>query len=122
MVGTCAHALVSDTVDPSSPRLYYSHPGNWSYGVELARANYSLHTTDDSGATWEPAIEVYAPGAGYSDAYVVPDEGEPAGRTLLMACQRTFEPPVTGIEGGGYNLALARASLPLGTNSYGMRP
>lgn len=113
MVGTCAHALVSDTVDPSSAALYYSHPGNWSDGVELARANYSLHTTSDSGATWDPAIEIYPHGAGYSDTYVVADESVPGGRILLMAFQRTFEPPVQGIEGGGYDVALTRVPLPL---------
>eukprot|EP01047_Picozoa_sp_COSAG01_P013253 COSAG01_NODE_616_length_14815_cov_8.518076_24_plen_123_part_00 len=45
MVGTCAHALSSDPA--VSPAIYYSHPGNWSEGTELARANYTLEKSLD---------------------------------------------------------------------------
>ena len=100
MVGTCAHALVSDV--GNSPTVFYSHPGNWTEGVELARANYTLHHSGNGGETWSPGTEVYGLGAGYSDAHVVPDAQAPGGRSLLMAFQKTFEPPVPGIEGGGY--------------------
>ena len=49
--------------------------------------------------------------AGYSDAHVVPDPTSPNGHTLLMGFQKTFEPPVVGVEGGGYDMAVARLPL-----------
>ena len=51
MVGTCDHALSSNPA--ISPTIFYSHPGNWTEGSELARANYTLHKSMDGGATWE---------------------------------------------------------------------
>ena len=109
MVGTCAHALVSDV--GHSPTVFYSHPGNWTEGAELARANYTLHHSGNGGETWSPGMEVYGLGAGYSDAHVVPDAQAPGGRSLLMAFQKTFEPPDKNIEGGGYNMGFAVLDL-----------
>ena len=50
-------------------------------------------------------------GAGYSDSIVVPDPSAPGGATLLMGFQKTFEPPVAGVEGGGYDMAIALLPL-----------
>ena len=50
-------------------------------------------------------------GAGYSDSIVVPDPSSPSGATLLMGFQKTFEPPVPGVEGGGYDMAVALLPL-----------
>ena len=121
MVGTCAHALSSD---PATGTVFYSHPGNWSEGTELARANYTLQKSIDGGATWEFVNRVYGPGppgsgrsgpnfggAGYSDSIVIPDSSAPGGATLLMGFQKTFEPPVAGVEGGGYDMAVALLPL-----------
>ena len=61
---------------------------------------------------------VYADGAGYSDAIVLPaDPASSQARVLAMACQRTFHPPQHGIEGGGYDIALAL--MPLGRDGSG---
>jgi hypothetical protein len=109
MTGTCAQALVSDV--GVSPTMYWSHPGNWTEGTEIARANYTLHQSTDSGAHWELVDRVYPLGAGYSDAHVVADPTSPYGHSLLMGFQKTFEPPVPGVEGGGYDMAVARLPL-----------
>jgi hypothetical protein len=122
MVGTCNHALSSDPAISST--VYYSHPGNWTEGSELARANYTLHKSIDGGATWEFVNRVYGPGdpgsgrsgknyggAGYSDSIVVPNSSAPGGATLVMGFQKTFEPPVPGVEGGGYDMAVALLPL-----------
>ena len=121
MVGTCAHALSSD---PATGTVFYSHPGNWTEGTELARANYTLQKSVDGGATWQFVNRVYGPGppgsgrsgpnyggAGYSDSIVIPDSSAPGGATLLMGFQKTFEPPVAGVEGGGYDMAVALLPL-----------
>lgn len=76
------------------------------------------------GATWEFVNRVYGPGApgsgragknfggaGYSDSHVVPDASSPSGATLLMGFQKTFQPPVPGVEGGGYDMAVALLPL-----------
>ena len=112
--GTCDQAIASDPAH--SPTIYYGHPGNdtLDYGRHdngLARANYTLHKSNDGGASWEFVNRVYPLGAGYSDAHVVPDAAAPSGFTLLMSFQKTFNPPVPSIEGGGYDLALARLPL-----------
>ena len=61
---------------------------------------------------------VYADGAGYSDAIVLPaDPANSQARVLAMAFQRTFHPPQHGIEGGGYDIALAL--MPLGGDDSG---
>lgn len=114
-MGTCDQPIVSD---PSvSPTIYYGHPGNNTKNLGkqdnngLARANYTLHQSKDGGASWEFVNRVYPLGAGYSDALIVPDTEAPSGFTLLMLFQKTFNPPVPAIEGGGYDLALARLQL-----------
>ena len=43
-------------------------------------------------------------GYGYSDAHVLRDG------SVAMAFQRTFDPPVPSIEGGGYDIGLAIAT------------
>ena len=50
-----------------------------------------------------------AGGAGYSDALVLPDGS--GGEVLAMAFQKTFDPPVPSIEGGGYDMGLALLPL-----------
>eukprot|EP01047_Picozoa_sp_COSAG01_P046328 COSAG01_NODE_4340_length_5121_cov_16.529669_5_plen_68_part_00 len=50
-------------------------------------------------------------GAGYSDSHVVPDPASPGGYALVMGFQKTFQPPVPGVEGGGYDMAVARLPL-----------
>ena len=109
MTGTCAQALVSDPAATST--VYYAHPGNYSGGTELARANYTLHASDDGGASWRFVNRVYPLGSGYSDAHVLSDPAAPNGLTLAMVFQKTFEPPVPSIEGGGYNMGLALLEL-----------
>ena len=55
--------------------------------------------------------QVYADGAGYSDAIVLPDPDDPNARVLAMAFQKTFHPPNHGIEGGGYDIGIALLPL-----------
>ena len=43
-------------------------------------------------------------GYGYSDAHILRDG------SVAMAFQRTFDPPVPSIEGGGYDIGLAIAT------------
>ena len=100
---TCDNALCSEPT--STGTMYWAKPGN----VTGARSNYTLHSSQDGGASWDFVDRVYAGGAGYSDATVVPD-GQ-GGRVLLMAFQKTFDPPVPGIEGGGYDVGVARLPL-----------
>merc|ERR1712032_1549164 len=64
---TCDQALCSDPSSEST--VYWAHPGNITGG----RANYTLHKSVDSGASWEFVNRVYGGGAGYSDAHVLPD-------------------------------------------------
>ena len=80
-------------------------------GTEIARANYTLHQSTNGGAHWELVDRVYPLGAGYSDAHVVPDISSPNGHTLLMGFQKTFNPPVKSLEGGGYDMVVARLPL-----------
>ena len=109
MTGTCAQALASDPA--ATATVFYAHPGNYSGGTELARANYTLHASDDGGASWRVVSRVYGGGAGYSDAHVLPDPAAPNGATLAMVFQKTFAPPVASIEGGGYDMGFARLEL-----------
>ena len=97
---TCAQALVSDQRGPSD--MYWSHPGSDIHD----RANYTLHKSSNGGADWDFVDRIYAGGAGYSDAFVLRDPAD-GKRSLAMAFQKTFEPPVPSIEGGGYDLAVA---------------
>jgi len=61
---------------------------------------------------------IYADGAGYSDAIVLPaDPANSQARVLAMAFQKTFHPPQHGIEGGGYDIAVAL--MPLGGGGGG---
>ena len=53
----------------------------------------------DVGALLRPPA-----GSGYSDAHVLRDG------SVAMAFQRTFDPPVPSIEGGGYDIGLAIAT------------
>ena len=94
----CAHAFVSD---PQAGTLYWGHPGGPPDGHN--RANYTMQRSVDGGASWEHLIQVGKPsgGAGYSDAHLLEDG------TLGVVYQKTFDPPVRSIEGGGYDLALA---------------
>ena len=82
-----------------------------SENTSRTRSNYTLHSSSNGGASWDFVNRVYGGGAGYSDAIVVPDPAAPGGETLLMAFQKTFTPPVAGIEGGGYDVGLARLPL-----------
>lgn len=73
-----------------------------------SRSNYTLRRSDDMGATWQLVSRVYAGGAGYSDAVVMPD-GD--GHSLAMAFQKTWEPTDPNVEGGGYDMGMARLPL-----------
>ena len=64
---TCDNALCSEPT--STGTMYWAKPGN----VTGARSNYTLHSSQDGGASWDFVDRVYAGGAGYSDATVVPD-------------------------------------------------
>lgn len=86
--------------------MYWAHPGD----VNHDRQNYTLHQSTNGGATWEFVNRVYALGAGYSDALVVRG-GNGGSAMLAMAFQKTFEPPVSSIEGGGYDMGLALLPL-----------
>ena len=85
-------------------QYYWAHPG----AVNMSRANYTVHTSADGGATWVLLDRVYESGAGYSDVHIVrtKDGKKPYLGALF---QRTLYEP--GVEGGGYNLAFA--SVPL---------
>jgi hypothetical protein len=92
----CAQAMVSD----ATGSIYWSHPGDLNH----SRSNYTLHRSTDGGASWDFVNRVYAMGAGYSDALVLHDGNE---SFLAMAFQKTFEPPIPSIEGGGYDMGFA---------------
>jgi len=96
---TCAQALVSDPVGTDGT-IYWSHPGDDQHD----RSNYTLHSSADGGASWDFVDRVYGMGAGYSDAHVLHNGDQ---TVLAMAFQKTFEPPVKSIEGGGYDMGLA---------------
>jgi len=98
----CENPMVSD---PATGIIYWGHPG----ATNKTRANYTVHSSHDGGATWQFFNRVYAGGAGYSDLHVLQDaQGE---SYLGVLFQRTLYEE--GVEGGGYNLALA--SVPLRT-------
>ena len=99
--------FVNEALTSSATRMYWAHPQN----ISRTRSNYTLHSSSNGGASWDFVNRVYGGGAGYSDAIVVPDPAAPGGETLLMAFQKTFTPPVAGIEGGGYDVGLARLPL-----------
>ena len=65
MTGTCDQPICSDT-ELAPGKVFYAHPGNWTGGTELARANYTLHESSDGGASWALVDRVYALGAGYA--------------------------------------------------------
>ena len=105
-IAECAHALVSDPTASSSSgesTMYWGHPGGAPGGQN--RNNYTLETSMDDGATWRFSAHIQPKGAGYSDAHLLHD-----GR-LAIAYQRTFDPPVHSIEGGGYDIAVALVDL-----------
>ena len=95
----CDNALISD---PATGIMYWGHPG----ATNKTRANYTVHASYNGGATWEFFYSVYQHGAGYSDMHILNATGEPY---LGVLFQRTLYEE--GVEGGGYNLALA--SVPL---------
>lgn len=100
IVNNCENALASD---PATGMLYWGHPG----AANMTRANYTVHQSTDGGLTWTLLDRVYEHGAGYSDVHVLHDaSGQPYLGALF---QRTLYEP--GIEGGGYNLALASVRL-----------
>ena len=113
-VAVADHALCSD---PSFNQgtVYWSHPGNVPGSPSAtywgSRSNYTLHRSQTGGASWEFVTHVYADGAGYSDAIVLPDPDDPNARVLAMAFQKTFHPPNHGIEGGGYDIGIALLPL-----------
>ena len=78
---------------------HFGHPGGGDDGHD--RSNYTLQSSSDGGASWRFVTTVEPLGAGYSDAVLLRDG------TLAIAFQKTFDPPVRSIEGGGYDLALA---------------
>eukprot|EP01047_Picozoa_sp_COSAG01_P095502 COSAG01_NODE_26188_length_721_cov_1.409968_2_plen_107_part_01 len=86
-VAVADHALCSD---PSygQGKVYWSHPGNVPGSASDrywgSRSNYSLHRSSD-GASWEFVTQVYADGAGYSDAIVLPDPNDPLGVRRVLA-------------------------------------
>jgi len=84
--------------------MYWAHPGDDMH----QRSNYTLHQSEDGGASWDLVNRVYAGGAGYSDAHVLRDGDK---QVLAMAFQKTFDPPVPSIEGGGYDIAVALLPL-----------
>ena len=93
--------LAAYQVVQSSPNATY-----WG-----GRSNYTIHRSSSGRASWEFVNRVYADGAGYSDAIVLPDPEDPNSRVLAMAFQETFHPPQHGIEGGGYDIGLALLPL-----------
>ena len=99
--------FLNEALTSTATTIYWAHPQN----ISRTRSNYTLHKSEDGGASWEFVNRVYPLGAGYSDAVVVPDPNAPMGQTLLMAFQKTFNPPVAGEEGGGYDIGLARLPL-----------
>jgi hypothetical protein len=99
--------FVDEALTSSASTMYWAHPQSTS----RSRSSYTLHSSSNGGATWDFASRVYGGGAGYSDAIVVADPAVPGGETLLMAFQKTFTPPVLGVEGGGYDVGLARLPL-----------
>ena len=108
------HALCSD---PSFEEgtVFWAHPGSIPGSPNATywggRSNYTIHRSSSGGASWEFVNRVYADGAGYSDAIVLPDSEDSNSRVLAMAFQKTFHPPQHGIEGGGYDIGLALLPL-----------
>ena len=98
-----SEALVSNPA-AGNGSLFWGYPGNSSH----ARSNYTLRRSDDMGATWQFVNRVFAGGAGYSDAIVMPD-GD--GHSLAMAFQQTWDPADATVEGGGYDMGMARLPL-----------
>jgi hypothetical protein len=66
------------------------------------RSNGTLQRSDDGGK-WQFLAHIgdASMGYGYSDAHVLRDG------SIAVAFQRTFDPPVGSIEGGGYDIGLA---------------
>merc|ERR1711862_1053939 len=79
----------------------------------MGRSNYTLHKSIDSGASWQFVNRIYGGGSGYSDAHVLPDGDA---KVLAMVFQKTFDPPVKAIEGGGYDVGLALMALTEGSD------
>ena len=104
-VAECAHALTSD---PTTGTMWWAHPGGGLDGHD--RYNGTLQRSDNGGATWQFAAHITtgalpAGGYGYSDIHLLPDG------TVSVVYQRTFNPYDHGIEGGGYDLAVASITL-----------
>ena len=83
--------------------VYFGHPG----AVDGDRANYTIHRSTDSGATFEFVGVIYPGGAGYSDVHVLPWDGP--GDRLGVAFQRCLND--SSREGGGYNMAWASMTI-----------
>jgi len=96
--GVCEAPMVSDI--SASGTLYWGAP----FGAATAtRSNYTVSRSVDNGASWEIVNRVFAGGAGYSDMHVL---NNGTGTVLAIAFQKTFDPPVPAIEGGGYSIGL----------------
>jgi hypothetical protein len=67
------------------------------------RTNGTLQASANGGGEWDFLAHIgdAKMGYGYSDAHVLRDG------SVAVAFQRTFEPPVKSIEGGGYDIGLA---------------
>lgn len=109
-VAECAHALTSD---PETGVMWWAHPGgddgNYAAQGGHDRYNGTLQRSDNGGASWELAAHltpgIYpAGGYGYSDITLLRDG------TVAVIYQKTFDPYDGSIEGGGYDLGLARVT------------
>ena len=71
------------------------------------RANGTLQRSRNGGAAWDFLAHIgdAAMGYGYGDAHVLRDG------TVALAFQRTFDPAVPNIEGGGYDIGLALVAV-----------
>ena len=83
--------------------VYFGHPG----AANGDRANYTIHRSTDSGATFKFVGVITNNGSGYSDVRVLPHDGK--GDRLGVAFQRTINEP--GVEGGGYDMAFATMTI-----------
>ena len=106
-VSECAHALASS----SDGTMWWAHPGGGADGHD--RYNGALERSTNGGETWEFAAHITpgvypAGGYGYSDLQPLSD-----GSGVAIVYQKTFNPPIRSIEGGGYDIGFARVTLAL---------
>ena len=91
--------------------LVFGAPMNSSTGD---RTNYTLYTSLDGGDAWAWGAGLYAPASGYSAVTVLGSQRLAAAAWRVdvgAAFQAGHGIPSGHVEGGGYDMAFARASI-----------